>query len=437
MPWSSSDYPPAFKNLPDSVRERAIRIAEAIRKTCVANGGDESQCAAKAIRIALSRVKERKMASKVLAEPTRLTRILENFNNKVRGVDIAIDVVHDPDRGAGAWIRSLEIAPSSSKPERQALWATVEWTEFGTDLIKDGQYRYISAEFGPHKDAESGKTFDDVLFAATLTNRPFVKGMAAVEPLEDGSLPQRIEILREGDYYHPQYGEVAIQADEGRFRRLYRALREFFDEESADPDLQENEPRLEEDKEIEANMEKALRGLLVARGVSLAEDADVMKALGDYLAQRDKALEDKDSEIAQLKEPNKELAESAAQTKTLSEANKKLTERVAELEQAGRDRERDVFLAEMVRKGKMRPADRERFEKLYKADATVTKDLLENGPQVVDLDEHGSGAGDETPTKSAMLIAEAKKLAEEKKMPLDKAVLEVLRDKPELGGDDE
>jgi len=436
MPWSSSDYPPAFKNLPDKVRERAIRIAEAIRKTCVAEGGDESECAGKAIRIALSRVKERKMPSKVLAEPTRLTRILENFNNKVRGVDIAIDVVHDPDRGAAAWVRALEIAPSSSREGKQGLWASVEWTEFGQELVKGGQYRYISAEFGSHKDAETEKTFEDVLFAATLTNRPFVKGMAAVEPNQDGSLPQRIEILREGDYFHPQYGEVAIQADEGRFRRLYRLLTELFGEESEDPEPSEAKDDLPEEGDEEVSMEKQIRELLASRGVNLAEDADVMKALGEYLDQRDKALKEKDGEIATLKEPKKEMAENEAQTKKLSEDNKRLTERVAELEKTAHDRERGVFLDEMVRKGKLRPADKERVAKLYEQAPEATKDLLENGPQVVDFGEHGSGAGDETPTKSAMLIAEAKKLAEEKKIGLDKAVLEVLRTKPELGGDE-
>jgi len=159
---------------------------------------------------------------RILAEHTRLARIVDNWRNNVRGVDVAIDQVHDPDRGAAGWIRDLKIGPSTTNPGKQALFAKVEWTPLGKELVGGGIFRYMSAEFGPHKDAETGTEYQDVLYASTLTNRPFVKGLSPVT-LDD----EWVEVLREGDYIHDTYGQLSIQADEGDtgwMRRLYKFL---------------------------------------------------------------------------------------------------------------------------------------------------------------------------------------------------------------------
>ena len=175
------------------------------------DGGNEKTCAAKAIRIALWRIKqgEEPMDKLTLAEVTHLGEIKKHFDDRVRGIDVVIDVNHDPDSKAAGWIRGLEVGPSTTASNKQALFATPEWTPYGRELINNGEYRYISAEFGKYENAESGETFSNVLYAVTLTNRPFVKGMAAVDPDAD-----RIEILREGDYMHPLYGQMTIKAKE-------------------------------------------------------------------------------------------------------------------------------------------------------------------------------------------------------------------------------
>lgn len=55
MPWNSRDYPPAFKNLTDKQRRKAIAIANAVLRDCLSKGGTDKECAAKAIRIALAK----------------------------------------------------------------------------------------------------------------------------------------------------------------------------------------------------------------------------------------------------------------------------------------------------------------------------------------------------------------------------------------------
>lgn len=225
MPWTPEDYPPAFKNLPEEERLRAIRIANAALEDCLARGGEEKNCAAMAIRVALAAVKKAEEVTEMrmkLAEEVRLQRIVENFEKRVRGVDVPIDLEHDPTTGAAGWIRELKIAPSSADPAKKALWARVEWTPLGQELVGSGQYRYVSAEFGRYQDPETGQTYEDVLYAVTLTNRPFVKGL---KPLDLGE--EWIEVLREGDYMHDLYGDFSIRAFSawlGKFLNWARTL---------------------------------------------------------------------------------------------------------------------------------------------------------------------------------------------------------------------
>ena len=121
-----------------------------------------------------------------------LENMKKNFEAGVRGIEVAIDVAHDPDRGAAGWIKRLEIRPSSRDKDKVSLWGEVTWTSFGRELVEGGVYRYISAEFGPWTDPETGEKYEDVLFAATLTNRPFVKGMAPVALSEVVALAKKL-----------------------------------------------------------------------------------------------------------------------------------------------------------------------------------------------------------------------------------------------------
>ncbi|MGM9926141.1 MAG: hypothetical protein ACI35R_17990 [Bacillus sp. (in: firmicutes)] len=50
MPWTNSDYPDAFKNLPTDIRHKAIEIANAL----LADGNDEGS----AIAIAISQARK-------------------------------------------------------------------------------------------------------------------------------------------------------------------------------------------------------------------------------------------------------------------------------------------------------------------------------------------------------------------------------------------
>lgn len=102
-------------------------------------------------------------------------RLIKNFDNNVRKIDLAIDAEHKPEEGACGWVKKLE------NRGKDGLWALVEWTSRGMKFVSDGIYKYISIEYDPKwKDEETGRTYKDVMFGAALTNRPFIKGMAPV-----------------------------------------------------------------------------------------------------------------------------------------------------------------------------------------------------------------------------------------------------------------
>ena len=367
------------------------------------------------------------MSAKELAETTKLSNIITHFDEGVRGIKVAIDLVHEPDKGAAGWITSLEAEESTSKPGKQALWATVEWASRGIELIEASAFKYISAEFGDDTDAESKKVTKDVLRAATMTNRPFVKGMAAVELDENGKPPERIEILRVGDYYHPRYGDFVIKADEGKgslVQRVTDAVLSVLGRETPSTlpkELGEQTPQEVEDMDD-------IRALLIERGIELEEGADVMAALKGHLATLDtpddpKLLEEANAAVKLAEDNVKKLEAAEAANLVLLAEKETVDGRVKALEESSRIAHRDEFLAGAIRKGKMRPADLKKFEELHDSEAEQIEALLNDGPVVVDIvDPEGGTDSISTPDdEDDADLQAAKALAEKEGISLDEA----------------
>jgi hypothetical protein len=64
-----------------------------------------------------------------------------NFDNKVRGIDIAVDENHDPDHRALGRYKELY-----TKNKDTELRAKIELTELGADILSKGSYKYFSPE---------------------------------------------------------------------------------------------------------------------------------------------------------------------------------------------------------------------------------------------------------------------------------------------------
>lgn len=108
--------------------------------------------------------------------PITLAEMKANFEAGIRGVDLAIDYFHDSDKEAAAWISRLTLSEDGNE-----LWAEVEWTKRARVMLNEREVRYFSPDFAfQWTDPESNVTYRNVLFGGGLTNRPFVKDMAAI-----------------------------------------------------------------------------------------------------------------------------------------------------------------------------------------------------------------------------------------------------------------
>lgn len=105
---------------------------------------------------------------------------VDNFTGNVRKCgDLPLDYDHQPGPAPG-WIVGL-------RNEGEALFADVKLTPSGTEKVRSGEYRFFSPEWHPDwQDPETGKSYGPTLFGGGLTNRPFFRGMAAINCDEFG-----------------------------------------------------------------------------------------------------------------------------------------------------------------------------------------------------------------------------------------------------------
>ncbi len=123
-----------------------------------------------------------------------LAQMVGNFDNRVLGQDVFIDVAHKPDDGAAAKVLRLSV-------EDGRLRALVEWTPFGVQSVKQRGFTYLSAEY--HEawtDNEKKQQHGCVLLGAGLTNRPVISRLDGIDPKQlsqddnDHDAPARVAI---------------------------------------------------------------------------------------------------------------------------------------------------------------------------------------------------------------------------------------------------
>jgi ribosomal protein L40E len=110
--------------------------------------------------------------------------LIANFESGVLGREPVVDSSgeHDLSAPAAGWVKRVYLASYEEDDVRGlALWADVEWTGLGAQLLNDKQYQYGSVEIGPVTLNESGETVDNVLRSLTITNVPVLSIMPAVQ----------------------------------------------------------------------------------------------------------------------------------------------------------------------------------------------------------------------------------------------------------------
>ncbi len=159
-----------------------------------------------------------------------LAEMKSNFDNNVRGIDLAFDYYHASDEDASGWVKDLQLREGG-----QELWAMVDWTPKAQQKLADRELRYFSPDFAfQWQDPETGANFQNVLFGGGLTNRPFVKEMQAIVANEPGgSLDKKKEIECGGPGSGPQGGGSGKQSPERRTALRQAALQKNRDKQNA------------------------------------------------------------------------------------------------------------------------------------------------------------------------------------------------------------
>jgi len=111
--------------------------------------------------------------------PEKLERMIANFNNNVRGQEIATDFEHGRDTAKGlqasGWYKEFKIDKSSDDPGQVSLWAKVEFTDDAKKEVQDGKWKYWSLEWDDEYVDDKGELIPDVILGGGLTNRPVAK----------------------------------------------------------------------------------------------------------------------------------------------------------------------------------------------------------------------------------------------------------------------
>lgn len=227
--------------------------------------------------------------------------MIENFNNAVYGSEPYIGLPFDPehivDMGALGWIKNL----TKEQTEKGCgLFAEVEWTDLGVEMIKSKRFQYTSLSFFPeYTDAETKKKYKNVVRGAALTVDPYIKGMKPV------SLSRLI--LKNESNDAKQQGEVKKQ--------------DFSKKE----EIKLSENKKETNNSTELSVEE-LRQLLDLKAKEIAS--------------KEKAMD----------EDKKRLKELEEKTKKMEEDNKKLSEAKLSMEQEVENLKRESIEKEVENK---------------------------------------------------------------------------------------
>lgn len=143
-----------------------------------------------------------------------MTKMIQNFVNDILERELALDVSHEPDKGAYGWLREAKLKRrefGKGKGKRNVLVGTWDLNERGEQMIRDEIFKYFSIEYHRNyserektakeiaedqkkspeeKDkarwegTDKGQEYGPTIFGGALTNRPFIPSMQSVKMSE-------------------------------------------------------------------------------------------------------------------------------------------------------------------------------------------------------------------------------------------------------------
>ncbi len=410
MSWKAKDAEKFKKGLDEKQAGKWARVANAVLKKCVAEGGDILQCEVLAIRKANSEFEEDKADLQraplaVLLDHTKdaivslaeinfakdkdmegfqlvlpiglfvtfmygdliITRTFVDImleNAKKKGIDkVFMDTGHDFAE-ANAWAVDM-------KTDEDGFYVKWEFTNLGRERITDKQYRFYSAAFGWDIDPETGEEWAPVLHAVSLTNHPVMSQLPAAHLDYGGIIPKSPE----------EWGKLIGQSTDIR-DAVALALENLA---HGDEGTGTREDRME------------LSNVLEFLGsVSDSDKNAIIGALG---------LSNVVQEHTTLTTANVEMkSQLETQATALTETKAKLDK----IEEGVLSQRKATAIDKALKGGQIRPADKETWEKRFDESPEFTEKILLDLPKVLDYSAPtGDGSGgeedgskDETPLTS-------------------------------------
>lgn len=253
--------------------------------------------------------------SVVITEET-LNNFVENFNNRVYQEHIPVDAEHKTKlSGALAYYREMKIG-HEGKP---GVWARLELTDRGKELLDGGGFKYFSPEFYPEwDDPATGQSYKDVITGGAFTTRPFFKDKA-MQPVMMGELePESAgSELNIADFIDDM---VATGASDESIANAFDAALNFV-----------RAMEVAEKSNSGESFEKSA-------STTMSEDAEVTKPEESTTSQEPNPTQASEDMLRQLGEEREKREALESQVKTFSEQNTQLTERIASMESENRRR---------------------------------------------------------------------------------------------------
>lgn len=188
-----------------------------------------------------------------------LDDFVKNFNKKIRN-DLPINIEHKTTEGAVGWFKKII-------KKGKSLFAKVEWTTKGRQLLKDKVFKYFSPEFySTYDDPETRKIYKNVLVGGALTNTPYFKGLKAIvfsELIEDMNLKEILEkevkdLTDKEKETLKKHKEQLTDEQAEKFKKVFEEEEETEEEETEENTEEENteEQTNNSEEEEEENEEK-------------------------------------------------------------------------------------------------------------------------------------------------------------------------------------
>lgn len=388
---------------------------------------------------------------------------IKSFEERARRIDLAIDQAHEPDKGAAGWIEGLHKRQENGSV---GLYAEVDWTDFGRELIDDKRFKYISPEFRfNYEDDETGELYENVLFGAGLTNRPFIKDMEPIMMSEDviediqkqaikqkgdagmqddcvdalkflaektGKTEEQVKELMEfiedneiggvEDLKEFQWREMPVGWDVSAVRHFYDSLGGYqgcvnemsgrIDEPegfcgqlahmvAGRVEMTEDEDEVDNKKGGNSDMELEE----VKNALGLAEEAgeeEVVNALEDFSKLYDKLELSEEAGASEALQKIDELSTKAEKAVELDEENTQLSERVASIEQEMLEEKWENIKSKAMSEGRMTAEQAEVFKERYLENPEATKEIINTLKPVVEMGEKGSSQDGGSQGRSAI-----------------------------------